>query len=83
MRINRLTIAYLSLIILTLFAYSLGKFELINKTFFIILIITTFIKGALVIDYFMELKDVSFKYRVIPMIWLFIILSGITLGYYF
>ena len=83
MRINRLTIAYLSLIILTLFAYSLGKFELINKTFFIILIITTFIKGALVIDYFMELKDVSFKYRVIPMIWLFVILSGITLGYYF
>ena len=79
---DKYTKAYLLLITLTIFAYILGKFELMNKTFFIILIITTFIKGSMVIDYFMELKDVSLKYRLIPIIWLFIILSGITLGYY-
>ena len=80
---DKYTKAYLLLITLTIFAYTLGKFELMNKTFFIILIITTFIKGSIVIDYFMELKEVSLKYRLIPMIWLFVILSGITLGYYF
>ena len=79
---DKYTKAYLLLITLTIFAYALGKFELMNKTFFIILIITTFIKGSMVIDYFMELKDVSLKYRLIPMIWLFIVLGGITLGYY-
>jgi hypothetical protein len=83
MKFDKYTKAYFILILLTLFAYSLGEFELINKTLFIILIITTFIKGSMVIDYFMELKDVSLKYRIIPMIWLFTVLSGITIGYYF
>jgi len=80
---DKYTKAYLLLITLTIFAYTLGKFELMNKIFFIILIITTFIKGLLVIDYFMELKDVSLKYRLIPIIWLFVVLSGIIVGYYF
>jgi len=83
MKFDKLTIVYLILIALTTFAYVLGKFELMNKTFFIILIVTTFIKGSMVIDYFMELKDVNIRYRLIPMIWLFVVLSGITIGYYF
>jgi acetoacetate decarboxylase len=83
MKFDKLTIAYLILIALTTFAYVLGKFELMNKTFFIILVVTTFIKGSMVIDYFMELKEVNLKYRLIPLIWLFIVLSGIVIGYYF
>ncbi len=80
---DKYTKAYIVLILLTIFAYSLGKFELINGSLFIVLIITTFLKGSIIIDYFMELKDVNFKYRLIPLIWLFIVLCGIVIGYYF
>jgi hypothetical protein len=80
---DKYTKAYILLVLLTIFAYSLGKFELINSSLFIILIITTFLKGSIIIDYFMELKDVNFKYRLIPLIWLFVVLIGIVVGYYF
>ena len=80
---DKYTKAYILLVLLTIFAYSLGKFELINSSLFIILIITTFLKGSIIIDYFMELKDINFKYRLIPLIWLFVVLIGIVVGYYF
>ena len=73
---------WITLVILTLFAYLVGYLKYISTTFVAILLITTFIKGQLVIDYFMDLKEVRLKYRLIPSIWLFIVISLISIAYY-
>jgi cytochrome c oxidase subunit IV len=70
------------LVVLTIFAYLLGYLKYISTTLVAVLLITTFIKGQLVIDYFMDLKEVRLKYRLIPTIWLGIILSLISVAYY-
>ena len=70
------------LVILTIFAYLLGYLKYINTSLVAVLLLTTFIKGQLVIDYFMDLKNVTLKYRLIPCIWLSIVLSLIAVAYY-
>ncbi len=70
------------LVILTIFAYLLGYLKYINTSLVAVLLLTTFIKGQLVIDYFMDLKNVTLKYRLIPYIWLSIVLSLIAVAYY-
>jgi len=77
-----LEIVWVVLVILTIFAYLLGYLKYISSFFVTILLITTFIKGQLVIDYFMGLKDVKLKYRLIPTIWLSVVLSLIAVAYY-
>lgn len=64
------------------FAYFLGHFKLISTSLVGVLLLTTFIKGALVSDYFMGLKQVSTKYRVIPIIWLAVVICFIGVAYY-
>ena len=73
---------WIILILLTLFAFLLGWLELISSTLVVILLITTFIKGQLVIDYFMGLKNTSLKYRLIPSLWLALVISFIALAYF-
>ena len=70
------------LITLTLFAYILGYFKYINTLLVAVLLFTTFIKGQLVIDYFMGLKEIEGKYRLIPSIWLATTLILIAVAYY-
>ena len=79
---NKLEFIWVVLVILTIFAYLLGYLEYVNSLFVAILLLTTFIKGQLVIDYFMGLKDVKLKYRLIPNIWLGLVLSLIAVAYY-
>ena len=79
---KRVKIIWIILVILTIFAYLLGYLKLINNSLVAILLITTFIKGELVIDYFMGLKNVRLKYRLIPIIWLGIVLLLIAVAYY-
>ena len=79
---RRIKNIWIILIILTIFAYLLGYLKLINSSLVAILLISTFIKGELVIDYFMGLKTVKLKYRLIPIIWLGTVLSLITVAYY-
>jgi cytochrome c oxidase subunit IV len=79
---KRVKIIWIILVILTIFAYLLGYLKLINNSLVAILLITTFIKGGLVIDYFMGLKNVRLKYRLIPIIWLGIVLLLIAVAYY-
>jgi hypothetical protein len=74
---------WILLVSLTVFAFLLGWLEIVNHTLVGILLFTTFIKGQLVIDYFMELRNVQLKWRMIPTIWLLVILSTISLTYYF
>ena len=75
-------IVWIVLIALTIFAYLLGKLHLASGFMVGVLLFTTFIKGQLVIDYFMGMKNVSLKYRLIPIIWLFVIISSIAASYY-
>jgi len=73
---------WIVLIVLTIFAFLLGYLKLISSFLVAILLITTFIKGQLIIDYFMGLKNTQLKFRIIPMVWLVIILSCIAISYY-
>ena len=70
------------LVVLTIFAYLLGYLKYISTILVAVLLFTTCIKGQLVIDYFMDLKEVRLKYRLIPTIWLGIVLSLIAVAYY-
>jgi len=73
---------WIILVILTVFAYLLGYLNLINTSLVAVLIFTTFIKGFLVSDYFMGLKDVDTKYRLIPILWLIVISFLVGVAYY-
>ncbi len=77
-----LEIVWIILVGLTIFAYLLGHLHYINSFFVAILLVTTFIKVQLVLNYFMELKNVTGKYRWIPSIWLGIVISLIAVAYY-
>lgn len=74
---------WLALVSLTLFAFLLGWLKLINVYLVAVLLLSTFVKGYLVIDYFMGLSQVSIKYRIIPTLWLCIIVILIGIAYYF
>lgn len=77
-----INIIWIALVLLTLFAFLVGWLKLVNSFFVSILLVTTFIKGQLVSEYFMNLKSVTLKYRIIPTVWLFIVLSSIAIAYY-
>jgi len=77
-----LEIVWIILVVLTVFAYLLGYLKLIDTALVGVLLGTTFLKGALVSDYFMGLKDVSFKYRIIPVVWLIVVLVLVAVAYY-
>lgn len=73
---------WMVLMTLLFFAFLLGYLKLISTTLVAVLLISTLIKGQLVIDYFMGLKEVALKYRIIPTVWLIVILSLIATAYY-
>ena len=77
-----LEIVWIILLVLTIFAYLLGYLELIDTSLVAVLLVTTFIKGTLVSDYFMGLREVALKYRMIPIIWLFVVILLIGVAYY-
>ena len=73
---------WMTLVTLTVFAFLLGYMNLISYSLVALLLVTTFIKGQLVIDYFMGLKGVSLSYRLIPTLWLLLMVSMIAVAYY-
>jgi hypothetical protein len=73
---------WIFLVILTIFAYLLGYLKLISTSLVGVLLLTTFIKGAVVSDTFMGLKGVAGKYRFIPVIWLSVVIIFIGIAYY-
>jgi hypothetical protein len=78
----KLELIWLSLILFSLFAYLIGKLEHFSSIFSILLLLGTLLKGQLIIDYFMGLKSVQLKYRLIPMLWLGVIIILIAVAYY-
>ncbi len=79
---KKITKVWVSLLLFSLFAFVLGWFEIVSHFFVFVLIITTFLKGYFVIEHFMGLGEVSFKYRLIPTLWLFVVLSFVVITYY-
>jgi len=77
-----INIIWIILVILTLFAFLVGYLKLLSSLLVGVLLFTTFIKGEFVIDYFMGLKDVGLKYRLIPTLWLASIILLIGVAYY-
>ncbi len=73
---------WIVLVVLTIFAFSLGYLELVSSMLVGVLLVSTFVKGQLVIDYFMGLKNVAWSYRLIPTIWLGVIISLVAVSYY-
>ncbi|MFA5460966.1 MAG: cytochrome C oxidase subunit IV family protein [Sulfurimonas sp.] len=79
---KRAELIWIVLVVFTIFAYFLGQFDFVNTLMVGILLMTTFIKGELITDYFMSLKNVKLKYRMIPTIWLAAVMSSIAVAYY-
>jgi len=79
---NILEFVWIILVILTIFAYLLGYLQLIDTALVAVLLGTTFIKGVLVSEYFMGLRNVAWRYRIIPIIWLFVVITLIAIAYY-
>ena len=77
-----LEVVWIVLVVLTIFAYLVGYLKYVSTALVAVLLVTTFIKGQLVIDYFMGLKYVQLKYRLIPAIWLGVVISLIAVAYY-
>jgi len=73
---------WFSLLVLTLFSFSIGWFKITSDFFIFVLLVTTFLKGQLIIDYFMNLREVQLKYRILPTIWIIIVLGLIAFSYY-
>ncbi|MGD9625689.1 MAG: cytochrome C oxidase subunit IV family protein [Arcobacter sp.] len=78
----KLKTIWIFLVFLTTLTFILGKIEFSSYIFISLLLLTTFIKGQLVIDFFMDLKYVSSKYRLIVILWLFTVIVLIGLIFF-
>jgi cytochrome c oxidase subunit 4 len=74
-------VVWLSLIVLSVGLLALRSFQLDPFIFSGLLLLITVIKGQLIIDYFMGLKSTRWRYRLIPTLWLVLVLSlvGVSL----
>lgn len=73
---------YVILITLTLITFLIGYFQFTGVLVSVTLLLSVLIKGELILEYFMSLKDVKLMYRVIPSIWLFLVLLLICVAYF-
>ena len=76
------TFVWLLLILLTVFAFMVGKFELGGITIVSAILLSTLLKGQMVIDYFMGLHQVRWRWRIILYSWLVLIIGLIGFAYW-
>lgn len=74
---------FIILIFLTLATFLVGYLEFSGVIVVAILLVSVLIKGQLIIDHFMGLKNVVWGYRLIPTIWLVFVTLAIFSTYYF
>ena len=76
------TKVWLVLIVMTIITFLIGYLDIVNPYVVGILCISILLKGYLISEHFMGLGKVSYTYRIIPIVWLFIVLLLIGYAYY-
>ena len=76
----RLESIWLILVLLTVFAFFLGTLPHIQTLFIAVLFLSTFLKGLLISEHFMALQGVRYRYRLIPILWLLLVLGVVWLN---
>ena len=79
---EKITKIWIALLLFSLFAFILGRVEIVSRFFIFILLFSTFLKGYFVIDYFMGLSEVTLRYRLIPTVWLSVVIISVAITYY-
>lgn len=80
-KIFNTTSIWITMIILTIFTYSMGKFGYSGIVPVMLLLLTVVIKSTFIIRNFMELRGVSLLWRVIMYGWLWIVVIAIATTY--
>jgi len=73
---------YLLLIGLTFLAFFIGLTEVSSAWFVGVLLLSTFIKGKMIIDYFMGMNVYESRWNNFPTLWLGLVVL-VTVGIYF
>jgi hypothetical protein len=76
------TLVWFILILLTIFAFVVGELELGGITIIAIILLSTLIKGLMVVDYFMGLHRVRWRWRIIMFSWLLFVTGMIGFAYW-
>jgi len=71
------------LISLTCLAFLIGLTEVSNVWFVSVLLLSTFIKGKMIIDYFMGMKEYISRWNNFLTLWLVLVVLVIGGGYFF
>lgn len=79
---ERITKIWIALLLFSLFAFILGRVEIVSRFFIFVLLFSTFLKGYFVIEHFMGLSEVTLRYRLIPTIWLSVVIVSVAITYY-
>lgn len=69
------------LVALTLVGYWIGEIGMSGLTALSILLSAAFIKGQLVISYFMEMREAPSSWKWIPTVWMVLVLGAIAITY--
>ncbi len=75
------TVIWLVLMALTLVTLGIGKLGLSGTGVVAFIMTTTFIKGQMVADYFMGLKQVRWSFRIITLLYMVIVCGLILVAY--
>lgn len=78
---NKKTYIWFILSILTTMTLFLGENKTFTFTSLILVSFITLLKGQLVIDFFMDLKNVKLKYRMFVSLWLVFVVTSISIIY--
>jgi hypothetical protein len=70
------------MLLLTLGSFLAAKSGLDSVALVALLLLTAFIKGQIIVDYFMQLKWAGMMWRIIALAWLLIVLLLIALLYF-
>jgi len=73
---------YLILVSLTFLALFIGLTEISSTWFVGLLLLSTFMKGKLIIDYFMGMNEYEFRWNNFPTLWLGLVVL-VVVGIYF
>lgn len=79
---TRYTVLWAFMLLLTLGSFLAAKSGLDSVALVALLLLTAFIKGQIIVDYFMQLKWAGMMWRIIALAWLLIVLLLIALLYF-